>query len=322
MIISASRRTDIPAFYGEWFLNRLKAEEVLVRNPMNPKQITSIPLNPDIVDCIVFWTKDPKQFLPYLNKIDKLGYKYYFQFTLNSYDKTIEENVAKKPGIINTFKTLSDMIAPDKVIWRYDPILFNKKYTIDYHIKWFNYLSEALTGYTKECVISFLEEYRKIKTNISEHNIESFNMERVLELSKSFGEISSNNNIRLSTCANNMDLEKFNIGHSKCVDGTLIEKIVGYKILTAKDGSQRKECGCIESRDIGSYNSCKHFCIYCYANFNKDRVIKNIKRYNPQSPLLCDELNGDEKITKYKKAKSLKYHGVLQPALQYIPGSR
>ena len=130
MIISASRRTDIPAFYGEWFINRLKAGEVLVRNPMNTKQVTRVYLSPDKVDCIVFWTKNPSDFIKYLPEIDSMGYKYYFLFTLTSYDKSVEVNVDKKMNIIDIFKRLTDTIGKEKVIWRYDPIVLTSVFDL------------------------------------------------------------------------------------------------------------------------------------------------------------------------------------------------
>ena len=139
MILSVSRRTDIPAFFGEWFINRLISGNVMVRNPMNSNQITSIPLSPKNIDCIVFWTKDPTNFLQYLDHIDRMGYKYYFLFTINPYDKEIEENVDFKKNIITTFKTLSNKIGKEKVIWRYDPIILTSKYNLKYHSKWYEY---------------------------------------------------------------------------------------------------------------------------------------------------------------------------------------
>jgi len=306
MIISASRRTDIPAFFGEWFINRLRAGEVLVRNPMNPMQVTNIPLSPDIVDCIVFWTKDPGDFMQYLDEIDELGYKYYFLFTLNSYGRDMESDVDRKKNIIQTFQTLSDRIGPEKVIWRYDPIIFNRKYTLEYHTKWFAFLARELSGYTEKCVISFLDEYNKIKENISSLHITKPDLKLIDDIGRTFSEIARRENLKLVTCAHDYGLEKFGIGLNKCVDNELIESITGYAIRSKKDPSQRNGCLCIESRDIGSYNTCGHHCVYCYANNNGNSVMENLKKYDRESPVLCDELKGDENISLYKKAKSLK----------------
>jgi len=306
MIISASRRTDIPAFYGEWFLKRLRAGEVLVRNPMNPLQVTNIPLSPDNVDCIVFWTKDSRNFIQYLNDIDDLGYKYYFQFTVNSYDKEIEPDVDRKKYIIESFQRLSDKIGSDRVLWRYDPIIINHKYSIEYHTKWFAYLALELSGYTEKCVISFLDVYSKIRKNIKALEIQKPDVKLIDDIGKKFSETAQRENIRLFTCAHDYGLEKYGIGQNKCVDNELIESITGYAIKSIKDPSQRKGCHCIESRDIGSYNTCAHHCVYCYANHERNTVTENLKKYDRLSPFLCDELKQNEKITFYKKAKSLK----------------
>ena len=163
MIISVSRRTDIPAFYSEWFFNRLKAGEVLVRNPMNARQISKIKLTPDAVDGIVFWTKNPA---PMLDRLYLLkDYIYYFQFTLNAYGKEIESGVpSKNRFVIPTFQRLSDLIGPDRIVWRYDPIFLNETYTIDYHIYYFEKLARRLSPFTRKCTISFLDSYRNIES--------------------------------------------------------------------------------------------------------------------------------------------------------------
>jgi Domain of unknown function (DUF1848). len=160
MIISASRRTDIPAFYSEWFLNRIKAGFLIVRNPMNPKQLSRIVLTPDVVDCIVFWTKNPTPMLP---KLDELkDYNYYFQFTLTGYGQDIERNLpSKKDVLIPAFLELSEKIGAHRVIWRYDPILINSKYSEEYHVSAFKQIAEALNGHTEKCVFSFVDRYRK-----------------------------------------------------------------------------------------------------------------------------------------------------------------
>ncbi len=165
MILSVSRRTDIPAFYAEWFMNRLKAGFVYVRNPFNIYQVSEVPLTPDNVDAIVFWTKNSKPLHQYLSEIDNMGYKYYFQFTITPYGKEIEENIEKKEKIVETFKNLSEKTGKEKVILRYDPVILNDKYTIDFHIKSFERLCSILSSYTEKVVISFLDDYKKISKN-------------------------------------------------------------------------------------------------------------------------------------------------------------
>jgi len=299
MIISASRRTDIPAFYGKWFMNRLQAGEVLVRNPMNTNQVTRLYLSPDKVDCIVFWTKNPDDFIRYLPQIDSMGYKYYFLFTVTSYDKSVEVNVDKKIKIIDIFKRLSDTIGQEKVIWRYDPILLTSVFNKDYHFKWFEYLAQSLSGYTNKCIISFLSFYNKVKRNM--HHIDCFVPEMPLIdlFAKYFSEISTRHNISLYTCSQDFDLNKYGIGHAKCVDDQIVEKITSNFFNYKKDKNQRKECGCVESKDIGNYNSCTHGCLYCYANCYDAKVTLNISGYDPYSSMLCDTLKGNEKVVDY-----------------------
>ena len=172
MILSASRRTDIPAFYADWFLNRLREGYVLVRNPMNYHQVSKVRLAPENVDCIVFWTKNPSHFIEKLPEIDNLGYRYYFQFTLNPYDRSIEENLPDKNVLVETFLRLSDQCGPEKVIWRYDPIFVGDDYPVDYHAEQFARLANRLEGYTEKCIFSFLDPYAKIQKTIKQLGVE------------------------------------------------------------------------------------------------------------------------------------------------------
>lgn len=310
MIISASRRTDIPAFYGEWFINRLKAGEVLVRNPMNTKQVTRVYLSPDKVDCIVFWTKNPGDFIKYLPQIDSMGYKYYFLFTLTSYDQSVEVNVDKKKKIIDIFKQLSDAVGKEKIVWRYDPILFTSIFDKDYHFKWFEYLAQNLSGYTDECIISFLSFYNKVKRNMRDIECVLPEMAMIELFAEHFSGTSKKHGITLYTCSHEFELDKYGIGHAKCVDDQIIEKITGKILRLKKDKSQREECGCMESKDIGAYNSCNHGCIYCYANYSEEKVSLNVSGYDPYSPMLCDSLTGNEIVVGYKE----KTHGIKPDA--------
>ncbi|WP_124097998.1 DUF1848 domain-containing protein [Ruminococcus sp. Marseille-P6503] len=303
MIISASRRTDIPAFYSEWFFNRIKAGDVLVRNPMNTHQISRIKLTPDVVDCIVFWTKNPK---PMLERLDELkDYNYYFQFTLNSYAKDIEPSVpSKDKELIQTFKSLSDKIGKERVIWRYDPIIVNEKYTAEYHFKYFEKLAEILDGKFGKCVISFVDYYKKNATNFKNNNISELSFESIRQIAKAFSEIAKRKNFTINTCAEEIDLSEFGIEHGKCIDDKLIEKLAGGWLSVSKDKNQRDECGCVESIDIGVYNTCLHECKYCYANYSKNTVLANFNKYDANSPLLCSFLGEDDKITD-RKVKSM-----------------
>ncbi|MDR0388224.1 MAG: DUF1848 domain-containing protein [Treponema sp.] len=290
MIISASRRTDIPAFFGEWFYNRLKEKRVLVRNPRNPGMITEIPLDPGLIECIVFWTKNPENFFQYLPKIDRLGYRYYFQFTLTPYDASIERNLDKS-RIIRIFTELSRMIGRNKVIWRYDPILVNNVFTVDFHRERFESLCARLSPYTEKCVISFIDSYPFLKKEFDDNNITALPKGEMTAMAELLSSIAGKYDMPLFTCCEKIDLERFGIRHNRCIDGDLIERLFNVMVTAAGDPSQRSGCGCHAGRDIGTYNTCLHGCAYCYARRGTKPGV-----CDPASPLLCDTPKGNERI--------------------------
>lgn len=303
MIISASRRTDIPAYYSEWFINRVKEKYLYVRNPMNVHQIGKISLDVEVVDGIVFWTKNP---IPMLSKIDQLkGYTYYFQFTLTAYGPEIEPGLpSKNKKLIPAFQELSRKIGKEKVIWRYDPIFFNEKYTIEYHKKYFRVLATKLATYTEKCTISFLDLYRNTMRNIQPFGIRVPSKEEQIELMIEFSRIAKEFGFYIDTCAEEIDLNKMGISHACCIDKKRFENIGGYKLEVKKDTNQRTICGCIASIDIGTYNTCKNGCVYCYANYSKNTVAGQTQSHNPLSPLLFGCV-GEKDIIKERKMKSL-----------------
>lgn len=308
MILSVSRRTDIPAFYAEWFMERLRQKYVLVRNPFNIHSISRIPLTPDNVDAIVFWTKNSKPIHRYLDEIDELKYKYYFQYTITPYKNDLEEKVQDKKEIVEIFKKLSEKIGSEKVVLRYDPVILSDNYTIDFHKKAFARLCDLLAPYTKKIIFSFLDDYKKISKNIKQLNIKEISAEEMCIMAEYFADTAKNYNLKIESCAEQIDLERFGINHGKCIDDELIEKITGYKLSVGRD-NQRNACGCIKCIDIGEYNTCMHKCLYCYANINKDAAFKNYKLHDKKSPLLIgyvDEIK--DKITdrNIKDTKSYK----------------
>lgn len=290
MIISASRRTDIPALYPEWFFNRLKAGEVLVPNPYNRKKISRIPLTPDRVDCIAFWTKNPEPMIPYLKAIDEMGYRYYFQMTITDYEEDIEAGVPSTSESIATFMLLSEMIGKKRMDWRFDPILLNDKYTIAYHLEKFEIMCEWLHKSADRCIISFMDAYK----NCPYLEIEEEDM-RIL--AKGLSEIAGKYDLPLYTCAEKVDLSRYGIEHAACIDKEKIQKLIGYKLDIKKDPAQRKECGCVESIDVGMYDTCTHGCRYCYATASPESAEKKYKLHDPKSPILVGQLKGDETIT-------------------------
>lgn len=304
MILSVSRRTDIPSYYGEWFFNRIKEGFLYVRNPMNPHQISKINLSPEVVDCIVFWTKNPE---PMLGRLDELkDYQYYFQFTLTGYGTDIECNVPhKRDKMIPIFQRLSSQIGKEKVIWRYDPILFSQTYTPEYHLKAFEQIAGALKGYTRKCVISFVDSYAKTMKSMKEIGAYELEKKQLREFAKKLAQIAWENEMGIASCAESIDLAECGIEHNCCIDKELIEEIVGSRILVKKDTNQRTECGCVESVEVGTYNTCRNGCKYCYANHSPKSVLQNCKNYNPQSPLLCGVVSDMDKITE-RKVKPLR----------------
>ncbi len=304
MILSVSRRTDIPNYYSEWFLNRIKEGYLYVRNPMNTHQISKILLSPEVVDCIVFWTKNPEPMFSRLDELDE--YKYYFQFTLTGYGNDIECNVPhKRKSMIPIFQKLSQKIGKEKVIWRYDPIIFTNKYSLEYHLKAFGQIAGELHGYTSKCVISFVDIYAKNKRNMDTFNPIALSENNLVSFGKEISLIADRYNIKVASCAEAFDLSSCGIAHNCCIDKELIERIIGCKIQAGTDRNQRKECGCIESVEIGTYNTCKNGCQYCYANYSQKSVSQSCKLYDVNSPLLCGEITENDRITE-RKVKSLK----------------
>ena len=298
MIISASRRTDIPTYYSEWFLNRIKEGYVCVRNPMNIHQISRIDLSPDVVDGIVFWTKNP---IPMIDRLSELeNYIYYFQFTLNAYGKDIEPNVIDKSDIIEGVKELSKIIGIDNIYIRYDPIFLSDKYNIEYHIKAFNKLCSMLNGYVKHIIVSFIDDYKNVRKNNNILKIKSFTKEDYKLLGESFSKIAGNNNMTVQTCAEEETLEEYGFIKEECLSHTLAYKLTGksYKNWTSR---KNKYCNCVNMVDIGVYNSCRHFCKYCYANYDENKVIENYHNHDVNSPLLIGNIEEDDIIKRRYK---------------------
>lgn len=303
MIISASRRTDIPSFYSEWFFNRLKDGYVLVPNPYNLNQVSKISLKKEDVTCFVFWTKDAKPMLNRLNELE--GYNYYFQNTITAYQKDLEPNMRKKSEILNTFRELSIILGANRMVWRYDPILLSDKYTEEYHYEYFEKFCIKLKGYTKKCIISFLDLYGNINKNMKDLNIYSPDKETIVRMASKFSEIAKKYDIEIESCSEELDLVPYGVKKSSCIDKNLIEDIIGYKLNVKKDSGQRKNCGCVKSLEIGMYSTCIHGCKYCYACNTQDACIKNFKAHKKDSPLILGELIGNENIIE-QKIKSIK----------------
>lgn len=304
MIISVSRRTDIPAFYAYWFYNRLRAGYVLVRNPMNLHSVSKVRLTADVVDAFVFWTKNP---LPMARRLDELAvYPYYFQFTLTGYGADIEPGVPdKRHVLVPAFKDLAARLGKKRVIWRYDPIFFSAKYTPEYHLACFEALAAELNNSTERCVISFMDSYRNTKRNALQLNSVETGGEELYAFAGQLAKIAAKYRLKLQTCAESMDLTAFGITSSACIDKALLEDIGGFKLDVKKDANQRAECCCAASIDIGAYNTCPGGCLYCYANYNAPLVQTNIAAHDKTSLLLFGTLTAQGVVTE-RKMKSCK----------------
>jgi len=297
MIISASRRTDIPAFYSEWFANRVNQGFLLTRNPFNANQITRVSLLEKDVDVIVFWTRNASHLLKYLDRFDDKGLNYYFQYTITGYPRTLERAVPKPYDAVRQFCQLSDKIGAEKVIWRYDPILLSNMVSVDEHKRLFLKLAQLLEGRTKRVVISFSDFYKKteknlpqvqglICTDIVQHSEVLFGLVSYMaEVARQYG-------MSIQSCAENVDTTSVGVPHGKCIENELISEVFGLATSSKKDNGQREDCGCIKSIDVGMYNTCLHECSYCYATFSKNVVVENKRKHDPLSPFLVGGIEG------------------------------
>ena len=296
MIISASRRTDVPSNYADWFFNRVREGFALVRSPMAFHKVRRVDLTPAAVDGMVFWTKNPAPMLPRLDELK--NYTYYFQFTLTPYGADVEPNLPSKDALIETFKRLSGKIGPDRVIWRYDPILINAKYTADFHITAFERMAWELRGFTTKTVISFIDAgYRGVKGNADKLALSDITDEVKARLAADLVPIARGFGISVDACAEKTDLSRYGVGRARCVDGQLFSKLLGREIGVKKDKNQRPACGCAASVDIGMYNTCPSGCLYCYANYNPATIAKNRLEHDPRSPFILGDLRPGDVIS-------------------------
>ncbi len=293
MIISASRRTDIPCYYGEWFCQRLRQGFVYVRNPYHAQQISCISLTPQTVDGIVFWTKNPCSLLSRLEALQ--DYTFYFQFTLNAYGKDIEANLpSKRDVLIPMFQALSQKIGRERIVWRYDPILLNDTYTMAYHTKYFAALAKRLADYTEKCTVGFLDMYPHIQKTMAACGASTPSAAEKQALLSEFVSIATAAGIYVDTCAEAVHDPALNIPPAHCIDKERLERIGKYRLRLTKDKNQRPACGCASSIDIGAYHTCQNLCAYCYANGG---AASASCRHDPFSPLIAGNITSNDQLT-------------------------
>ena len=294
MILNISGRTDIVAFYSEWLINRFNEGFIDVRNPFNPKLVSRIMM--DDVDLIFFCTKNP---IPIVDKIKDIKKKIYFHVTLTPYKKDIEPGLPPKKDIIEAIKEISNKIGKENIVIRYDPILINKEYTLEYHVKAFDRLCEILDGYVDKILVSFIDDYKNVRNNYKSLKYEELREVDYKTIGESFSKSAKKHNIVVHTCAEVRNLSEYGFIKDECMSKELAFKLTG-KIYKKWNARKNVPCNCIEMADIGVYNTCKHFCRYCYANYDEKKVNDNYLKHNPKSSLLIGELKDDD-IIKIRK---------------------
>ncbi len=310
-IISVSRRTDIPAFYGDWFMNRLKEGFAGYVNPFGGQKYI-LSLKPEDVTCFVFWSKNYTPFLDNLKIIENMDYKFYFNYTITGLPNIFECNLVKKEISIDSLKKLSKLYTPKHINWRYDPIIISDITDYNYHIKNFEYLAKELEGYVERCYFSYAIQYGKVKRNFDK--FQSENSLKIVEpdanlrikLSNELVDIADNQGIKMLTCCGDNLLSK-KIGKAHCIDGKIIEELWYKTGFESNEKPTRKECGCTDSADIGTYDTCPHGCIYCYANMNKKVANIRYEHHDKDAAFLgYSKVESDKWVEDVKRTQSEK----------------
>lgn len=297
MILSVSRRTDIPSFYMDWFLNRLQAGWVLTRNPFNHSSVSKITLTPASIECIVFWTKNPA---PMLDRLKELRpYPFYVQYTLNPYARDMESKLPDLEQRLAVFKRLAGALGPEQVVWRYSPVLLTSRYTENFHLKAFARLSRELAPYTRRCHLSFLDMYAKIAPRLRKLGVLEQSAPQMSAMAAGFAKMAATAGIELTACGG-PDLLPVGVAPASCVDGKLIAELTGRDMSFKKDSGQRAVCNCVESVDIGSYQTCLNGCAYCYANHSHAAALRRAALHDPDSPFLCDSSRPGDALVERK----------------------
>lgn len=295
MILFASGRTDIPAFYSNWFINRVKAGFVDVRNPFNQKLVSRIYFSD--VDLIMFCSKNP---LPMINKLDILKVPVLFHVTITPYSKDVEPNIPDKRLIIEGVKKLSLVLGIDNVVVRYDPIFLSDKYNVDYYIKAFDKLCKNLNGYVNKIIVSFMDEYKNVRSNKNILKYRAFTREDYKKIGEAFSKSAHDNGMSVQTCFEDEDLTQYGFVKGECLSHELAYILTGKKFKSSNVRKEKK-CECVQMVDIGDYNSCMHMCKYCYANYDEKAVSSNFERHDDNSSLLIGSIQSDDVIKVRKK---------------------
>lgn len=281
MILNTGNRTDIPAFYSKWFLNRIREGFVYTRSPYDPGHLTEYILDPELVDIICFCSKNPAPLVPHLG--DLASFPQYWQLTITPYGRDIEPYVPPKDQVMETFKAISKTVGPQSIAWRYDPIFLTPKYNLKFHRSAFKEMARTLRGATDTVIISFVDLYEKTRRNFP--GVRAVSEDDRLKIGQQFSQIAHDNGMKIKTCLEGDDLARFGIDTSGCMTRQVLERSLGEE-LNAPVTQARKGCTCMLGNDIGLYNTCGHGCLYCYANYDRASVVRNMRNHDPDSPLL------------------------------------
>ncbi len=304
MFINVGGRTDITHYYSEWLLNRLRAGYVLTRNPLFPRNISRYRLDPALVDCILFCTKNPAPIMDKLEEIRARGFNMFFYVTITGYGKDIEPRAPGFREAIRAFQELSTAVGKNSVCWRYDPVFVTPRYTVAHHLRCFEEMAGALAPFTGFCVFSFVEIYKKLRTTFPE--LRAVTPEEKHLLLQGLGGIAARHGLRLQTCGDGRDYTAFGIRASGCMTVPIMEKALGRPLKALKPKPTREGCGCIPSNDIGAYDACPTGCRYCYATKHPRLALANCKNHDPGSPLLIGGLREGDIITEARQLSFLK----------------
>ncbi len=303
MIICASRRTDIPAFHSEWLMNRVRDGYALVRNPVAKNVVYKIDLSPRNVDLLMLMSKDPRPMIPLIDELEERGMNLGFQVTITPYGRDMEPGVPDKADVAEAFRTISERIGKEKMVWRYDPVILNDKLDVRYHQRKFEVLCRELAGYTERCVFSFVEIHGKLEKHRSSGMLREISEDEAEALGSAFSDAAECSGIKLSLCCSEYDLSKYGIASEGCISKEHMKALnVPYEELQAPI---RDRCLCVRNIDIGEYDTCGHDCIYCYANRNTDKIRKQ-RTYDPNSRMLFGDVRGNDTVVEPASGKNLK----------------
>ncbi len=294
MIINTGARTDTAQYYTAWLLNRFAEGFVYVRNPLFPHKVTRYELDPSVVDCVVFCSKNYAPLLPRLHEITE-RFNTYFHYTITAYGRDIEPGVPSIERSIETLLELERQVGAQRIAWRYDPVLLTHDYTVERHLDTFSWMTERLAGHVDRCIFSFVEMYKKLERNMPE--LIALTPEDKDVLARHFGRVAAEHGMTIQTCGNNGSWAQYGIAASGCTTLAILGAANGVRFRTLKHKGIRTGCGCFESRDVGAYDSCPNGCRYCYANQNAAKAVENWRTHDPASPILLGAIGEDDEVT-------------------------